>query len=554
MEERMDARHFDRFTRALTEAGTRRGLLALLATLPVLGGLFSRLDPDDLDAKGRRKRRKKRHKHGKGRGKGKHKKPKCKPHPKTTTCSGQCGSVKNNCKKSVDCGPCECDPPCGACQTCSDALVCETCATCCDGVCCTDPDAICHLTNDTCCVPDAPAQTCNGQCGEILNNCGQPVSCPDCTCDPACEFCQRCNEASDTCEADPAKVGVSCGECQQCAADGNCDPCANQCCDTRCCADPAAICHLTDDSCCVPESVAETCGSQTCGMAINNCGQAVACTGCTGCCNGETCVAVADQSNQLCGTGVECASCLESNGLCRSGTCQACDVCPSGECDFTSVQAAINASSPQLSTILICPGTYVENGHSLTAVAIARSLSLIGAGEGEDDTTNTILRPELANRNVVRVLAGSARPAVALEGLRVTGGSQANGRGINAIDCTLTVTDCAITQNHTAAVAGSGMALLLVDATLTNTHITFNSTPSTGGGMDVTGGKVTLDAASRVTNNQAGNFLDSGGGIFVKNSATVELPSVANVTDNEPDDCRGPGGTYTGPGSICTST
>ena len=52
----MDHDAFDALTRALSEAGSRRGLLRLLATLPVLGGLISLLDPDEADTRGRRHR------------------------------------------------------------------------------------------------------------------------------------------------------------------------------------------------------------------------------------------------------------------------------------------------------------------------------------------------------------------------------------------------------------------------------------------------------------------------------------------------------------------
>ena len=55
----MDSRHFDALTKRLTEAGSRRGLLGLLATLPVLGGLVAFLDPDAGEARHNKKRRKK---------------------------------------------------------------------------------------------------------------------------------------------------------------------------------------------------------------------------------------------------------------------------------------------------------------------------------------------------------------------------------------------------------------------------------------------------------------------------------------------------------------
>jgi hypothetical protein len=210
-----------------------------------------------------------------------------------------------------------------------------------------------------------------------------------------------------------------------------------------------------------------------------------------------------------------------------------------------------------LSTILVCPGTYVENaGDNSSGVRIVRSLSLIGAGDGGDDATNTILRPQFTNRSVVLVPSGSGNPTVALEGLRITGGSGANGRGINLGDsCVVNITACTITDNHTDAF-GAGINLVdNVQLTLTNTHVTANSTTFTGGGIDASGSNniVTLDADSRVTGNQAQNSPNSGGGIFAS-PGTVNLPSVDNVTDNEPNDCRGPG-PFTGTGgAICTTT
>src|SRR5688500_14760044 len=109
----MDDRHFDTLTLVFTGGDSRRRLLGLLATLPILGGLLGILSPEETDAKGRRKRRKKRHKHGNRRrrahGRGK---KKCRAESAAQTCAGKCGSVTNNCQKSVDCGSCLCNPRC----------------------------------------------------------------------------------------------------------------------------------------------------------------------------------------------------------------------------------------------------------------------------------------------------------------------------------------------------------------------------------------------------------------------------------------------------------
>lgn len=56
---RVDARHFDRLARSLTERGSRRGLLGLLAALPLTGGVETLLG-GDAEGKGRRKKKRSR--------------------------------------------------------------------------------------------------------------------------------------------------------------------------------------------------------------------------------------------------------------------------------------------------------------------------------------------------------------------------------------------------------------------------------------------------------------------------------------------------------------
>jgi hypothetical protein len=132
----MDARQFDAIARLFSAAGrTRRGLLGLLATLPVLGSPFALIDRDEADAKGRRKRRKKAHKHGRPRKHGKRKKKKCKPNSLAKTCAGQCGPIRNNCKKTVDCGSCACatNTDCGDAALCLDDGSCQACTVTCTG-------------------------------------------------------------------------------------------------------------------------------------------------------------------------------------------------------------------------------------------------------------------------------------------------------------------------------------------------------------------------------------------------------------------------------------
>lgn len=161
----METRHFDRLTRALSKAGPRRGLLGLLAGLPVLGGLAALLDSEEMDAKGRRRRRMKAHKHGRGRRRKHRKNKKCQAQSTAETCAGKCGSVTNNCQKTVDCGSCACNPPCDACSVCNEAT--RTCVA--------DPSQ-----NGATCAGSGTATSvcCNGDC--CAGCCGSDGSCGAC--------------------------------------------------------------------------------------------------------------------------------------------------------------------------------------------------------------------------------------------------------------------------------------------------------------------------------------------------------------------------------------
>lgn len=100
----MEDTRFDRLARSLSALRSRRAATALL------GGLIAAptLLPGEVPAR-------------KKKGKGKKKPKKCKPEAATKTCSGNCGSITNNCKKSVDCGPCT--PPCTGLQPTADLQI-----------------------------------------------------------------------------------------------------------------------------------------------------------------------------------------------------------------------------------------------------------------------------------------------------------------------------------------------------------------------------------------------------------------------------------------------
>lgn len=295
---------------------------------------------------------------------------------------------------------------------------------------------------------------------------------------------------------------------------------------------------------CQPQTTAQTCAGR-CGNVTNNCNQPVACpptcANPTPVCANTTCVA--------CERNTQCAS----GQICDEGRCAACDVCPGGACTFTSIQAAINATSPQLSTIHVCPGTYVENAGPTSAVAIARALRLVGAGSGENDASSTIVMPAQSNAAVVFV--GSASP-VALQGLRLTGGNGLNGRGAQIFDSRVELKQCTIAHN-VAGVPGGGFSMVGpgTQVTLTDTLVIAN-TGDAAGGVEVqgAGSTLTLDALSRITGNTA---TGGWGGVRAADGVSVSLPNVNNVTNNTSSgalkNCSSTG-TFTGPGAVCTTT
>lgn len=196
----MDARHFDQIATLISAGGTRRGVLRLILSSLSLGAVLGLWLGDDVSAARRRRKdsqkRKRRkantrgvggenHKHKHRRRKHRNKrnhdhKPKkpCRPESLAQTCDGRCGSVQNTCRKTVDCGSCECAPACSACQTCDpasgqcqadpgqDGQSCDGCQVCDAGQCIPDASIVC-----------APLDQCHeaGVCDPETGACTNPV-------------------------------------------------------------------------------------------------------------------------------------------------------------------------------------------------------------------------------------------------------------------------------------------------------------------------------------------------------------------------------------------
>ena len=199
-----------------------------------------------------------------------------------------------------------------------------------------------------------------------------------------------------------------------------------------------------------------------------------------------------------------------------------CDVCPSG-CTFKKVQAAIDAENPQLSIVRVCPGTYVGD------LLITRSLTLIGAGDGDDPSTNTILQGS-GTTSVVTVAGGSSTTTI--ENVRVTGGAGAYvGGGILNNFSTLTVTNCTVTGNR-VNLNGGGIDNTSGTMTLNGCTVTNNDAANNGGGIG-NSGTTTLNGCT-----VSGNRATNAGGIF-NFDGTVTL-NTSVVSGNTPNNCNPP--------------
>ncbi|MCA9878204.1 MAG: hypothetical protein KC442_10500, partial [Thermomicrobiales bacterium] len=291
----------------------------------------------------------------------------------------------------------------------------------------------------------------------------------------------------------------------------------------------------------------------TCGVVKNNCGKKVDCGPCAcepACGPCSTCDAA---------TGACVASCT-ADQLCIAGVCTTCDVTCAAQdhvCDGAALQSKITDGG----TIYVCPGRYI-GGYSVPSGV---SVSLIGAGMGDDPAANTILDANHAGR----VITTSASTSLTVGQMRLVNGAAYAAAGIYIDNtCSLEMTDVVITEcvidggsggaifafgkteltgcllsANTGAYSGGAIYSNAEQVILRNTEIRGNSAEY-GGGLAINDGSLSLLEGSRVTRNQA-TQPSGGGGIRTGNGTAVTISADSLVFDNDPDDCSG-AGTVTG--------
>lgn len=265
------------------------------------------------------------------------------------------------------------------------------------------------------------------------------------------------------------------------------------------------------------------------------------------------------KSRKTCRKKVDCGVCCGASGIacgareiCVDDRCLACDVTcetPNRTCAGGALQAALATGG----SIRVCPGRYT-GGFEINA-----SVSVTGAGSGDDPATNTILDGQGSQR-VVDVI-GAVPPILAsLRRVRIQGGRDSTGAGldsgslteVNLVECAITdnigtgagseggglqasgalrLTDCLVEGNE----AGEGGGIYVDNGTtvLRNT-IVRNNTATTGGGVYVDKFAVLLlEPTTQVT----GNTAPTGGGIFSDSDSSVTVSAAATVAANSPGNC-----------------
>jgi hypothetical protein len=262
------------------------------------------------------------------------------------------------------------------------------------------------------------------------------------------------------------------------------------------------------------------------------------------------------KSRKTCGKKVDCGVCCGTSGvacssreICVDSACIACDViceAPNRTCSGGQLQSALAAGG----TIHICPGRYTGE------FTISQPVSLVGAGNGDDPATSTIL--DGLGERVVLVDNGMNSVAATLKNLRITGGVADDGAGIriraaaevDLISCaitenngdggsdgggvessgTLRLTDCLVERN--SATDGGGIKVNSGLTILRNT-IVQNNVADDGGGILVEEGSLVLEPGTLVI----GNSAPIGGGISSDAGTSVTISAGARVAENNTANC-----------------
>jgi len=181
---------------------------------------------------------------------------------------------------------------------------------------------------------------------------------------------------------------------------------------------------------------------------------------------------------------------------------------PSGAGHYTTIQAAINGAGAG-DTINVVAGTYAENLviNSASDMAIA----LVGAGNGSDPASNTIIQGTAAGSDAIQILHGGvdASQRVLLSNLRITGGQGELNAGMG-VEIGGSGNANHITFDHVASVGNEGIGIGLNHVGPAGDIVVTQSLLADNGSA---GFRIPTSLASMGTLTISGTSIENNGGI-----------------------------------------
>ena len=220
-------------------------------------------------------------------------------------------------------------------------------------------------------------------------------------------------------------------------------------------------------------------------------------------------------------------------------------VCGDGSGDRLTIQEAIDAAEPG-ATLVVCAGTFAEDlvieGKPLTIRGEEgpENTEVLGSGEGSVWRILGVDEPGVVIEGLT-VVGGLSEDGgggihcedavLELRAIRLTGSQGAQGGGLMASECRLTLTDSELDGN-TADYFGGGAYLIDSEAEVSGCLIHDNDAPS-GGGIGIESGDVVVRGCEiRGNEATASSTTEGGGGIYAYGDAEFFDNVIAdNTTD-----------------------
>jgi len=203
--------------------------------------------------------------------------------------------------------------------------------------------------------------------------------------------------------------------------------------------------------------------------------------------------------------------------------------------DYTTIQSAINSSNINGDTIMVSPGSYIENiDYSGKNIYLTSEYIFTM----QDSTIQQTIIDGNQNGSVV-MISNYETDATVLNGFTITNGSgfsigssnSSSGGGIYIYNSNPQIKNCIIRNNFCyGSSGGGGIKIHTSTAYLSNLTITRNYSDYTAGGLRLTNAEIIMDSINRcsIYLNEAGEHNDIyNGGYYYDVAPTIYLDTAS---------------------------